>query len=112
MIFAVLMILVAGFVAELVLPWWSIALVALVVGWWRSQSGWRAFWAGFVGIGLLWLATAGYFHFSSGGILTTRVGEMFHISIPVLLLFISAVIGGLVGGLAAMTGYQLRAALK
>ncbi len=94
---------------ELVLPWWSIGVAAFVIGAWRGANGKSAFLAGFSGVGLLWLVSAGLLHFKSGGILTGRIAEMLNLPAGLLVLLASAVVGGLVGGMAAATGYHLRA---
>lgn len=109
---SVLVIFVLSFLAELVLPWWSIAVVAFLVGAWKPSSGWKAFGAGFLGVSALWFIAAEYIHLHTGGVLTTRVAEMFKIPIPFLLVVMTAVLGGLVGALAATTGFHFKKVLE
>ncbi len=112
MILAALLILILGFIAEIFLPWWSIAVMAFAVGFVKTPTGWKSFWAGFLGVGLLWWMTSGYIHFRTDGILTSKVGEMFTLPLPILVDLITGLIGGLVGGLAAGAGFHLRKIFK
>ncbi len=112
MILAALLIFIFSFLEEMLLPWWSIAIVAFAVGFGKAQSGWKSFGAGFLGIGILWWVTSGFIHFWTHGILTYKVGAMFTLPLPILVVLITGLIGGLVGGLAAGAGFHFRALVK
>ncbi|MGV3557558.1 hypothetical protein [Larkinella arboricola] len=99
-------------VLQFFLPWWSIAAVAFGVCFWRSQTGWRAFGNGFLGIAVIWFFYALVIHLQTDGILTARMAGLLlktHSSIPLLLL--TPLIGGLVGGFAGLAGQQVRTVL-
>ncbi len=104
MILSALLILIFSFIAEIFLPWWSIAVVAFAIGFMKTPSGWKSFLAGFLGVGFLWWMTSGTIHFRTEGILTSKVGEMFTLPLPILVVLITGLIGGLVGGFAAAAG--------
>jgi len=112
MILAALLILILSFVTEIFLPWWSIAIASFAVGFGKVQSGWKSFWAGFIGVGFLWWITSGYIHVRTNGVLTSKVGEMFTLPLPMLVVLITGLIGGLVGGLSAGAGFHFRAVVK
>ncbi len=112
MILTALLILIFSFIAEMLLPWWSIAIVAFAVAFAKTPTSWKSFWAGFLGVGFLWWMTSGYIHFRTDGILTSKVGEMFTLPLPILVVLITGLIGGLVGGLAATSGYHFKAVIK
>ena len=106
-----LLILLAAPVAQLVLPWWIITPVAFALALALGRRGWGAFWAGFAGVGLGWLVLASWLNLQNEGHLSHRVAEL----IPLggsgwLLVLVTAVLGGLVGGLAALAGVWLRQA--
>lgn len=97
MILAALLILIFSFIAEILLPWWSIAIVAFAIGFGKSPTGWKSFWAGFLGAGFLWWLASGYIHFRTDGILTSRIGEMLSLPTVLLVLFLSVLLGGTSG---------------
>jgi hypothetical protein len=100
-----LIITIFASVLELFLPWWSIAFAAFIGGYvFRSNAN---FLAGFLSIALLWAIASFIIDFSSNATLTERVATIFTITKP-LLFVVTAVIGGLVGGFAAMAGSSLR----
>ncbi|WP_400192573.1 hypothetical protein [Hymenobacter sp. B81] len=106
-------ILVLAAAAQWLLPWWSAAVVALVLGALLGRRGGRAFLAGFGGVGLGWLALALWQHTRTDGVLTQRVAQL----LPVgghawALLLLTTGLGALVGGVAALTGCWLRQALR
>ncbi|GAA4407513.1 hypothetical protein GCM10023187_28180 [Nibrella viscosa] len=110
---SILIIIVLSTIAQLFLPWWIIAPVTFGICWWLSQSSGRAFLEGFAGIALVWLVYALWLHIRTDGILTGRMSQLlFKADLPVVLLLLTPVIGGLVGGLAGMAGYQVRRALR
>ncbi|RRB11112.1 hypothetical protein EHT87_26875 [Larkinella knui] len=105
-----LVIALLSAVAQLFLPWWVIAPVAFGVCLWRSKTGWRAFGNGFLGIAVVWFVYALSIHLQTDGILTGRMADLlFKIKAPLVLLLLTPLIGGLVGGLAGLAGQQLRA---
>jgi len=112
MILAALLILILSFISEIFLPWWSIAVVAFAVGITKTPTGWKSFWAGFLGVGFLWWMTSGFIHSRTNGVLTSKVGEMLTLPLPILVVLITGLIGGLVGGLAAGAGFHFRAVVK
>jgi ABC-type multidrug transport system fused ATPase/permease subunit len=98
-------ILVLGFILELFLPWWSIAIAAFAGGMiFNSRAN---FLVGFLAIALLWTIKALLIEASAAATLTEKVASIFMLNKPLLFL-VMAVIGGLVGGFAATTGSALQ----
>lgn len=105
----ILLIALISLLAQLILPWWSLAVVAFAVCYWRGSDSGRAFIVGFVGVALVWLVYAFGIHVQTDGIFTGRMGQLLfksnNVVIPVVA---TTLIGGLVGGLAGMSGYLVR----
>jgi hypothetical protein len=100
-----LIIIILASVLELLLPWWSIAIAAFAGGYaFRTNAN---FIAGMLSIGLLWLVTSFIIDLSSAAPLTEKVAAIFSVSKPILFL-LTSLVGGVVGGFAAMAGSALR----
>ncbi|MBO0939363.1 hypothetical protein J2I47_22610 [Fibrella sp. HMF5335] len=109
---SILLIALLSAVAQLVLPWWSIALVAFAFCFGRPQGSGRAFLYSFVGVALVWFGYAILQHSQTNGILTSRISEVLKLPAnPIFLLVITPLVGGLVAGLAGLAGYFTRQAL-
>lgn len=89
---------------QLFLPWWSIAIGAFGVACFSSNKSFISFLAGFVAIGLLWSVFAFYLDIKTDSILTTKINEL----LPLNAFILTALIGALVGGFAALTGALLK----
>ncbi|MEN0002633.1 MAG: hypothetical protein AAF798_00770 [Bacteroidota bacterium] len=86
------------------LPWWSVALFAALLSLFVKLSPALAFVAGFLGAALLWGGYAYYLDFLNEGILSARMGILFGGIPGSALPLVTAVFGGLVAGLGALTG--------
>lgn len=94
-----------SFAACLYLPWWSIAIVALLLSLSVPQKPAASFITGFSALFILWSAFA--FLISSGNdhVLARKMSlVIFKADSPFLLIFVSGLIGALVAGFAALTG--------
>jgi len=104
------------FLLQLFLPWWIIAPACLIGGYLLATSARHAFKNGFGAVAVLWLAAALFFSLPNENVLANRVGQLFKLPPSdfnwLILALITAIIGGLVAGLAAATGFYLRAASK
>lgn len=99
-----LLILITSFLLNLFLPWWSIALPGLVLGYYYNKKALESFGWGFMALFILWSGQALYIHFANEAILSTRIAEMLQIGSPILVIIITGVLGGLVSGLATVCG--------
>ncbi|GAB2572333.1 hypothetical protein [Spirosoma areae] len=106
-----LLIAVLSLLAQFVLPWWSVAIIAFLVCFWRSPGAGRAFVFGFAGVALVWLAYALLIHLQTDGIFTGRMGELlFKSNNAAIPMVVTTILGGLVGGLAGLSGSLVRQA--
>lgn len=98
-----------SFAACLYLPWWSIAVVAFIVAALIPQGSGMSFLTGFLALFLLWGSLSFVISSSNEHILAHKVSLLIlSIDSPYLLMFATALTGGLVAGLAAMTASFIR----
>ena len=110
---AVLLIAALCFIAGLYLPWWSIAPVAFLVARLLSLGVGRGFLAGFTGVFLLWALLSFWIDVKNESVLSHKIAQLFPLGgSTFLLILITALIGALVGGFAAMAGGSLRPAKR
>jgi len=88
--------------------WWTVAVAGFLISFIISSNGISSFIAGFLGIALLWFIDAAYTNFTSDSILTDKIAAIFSLPSSGLLVLITSIIGGLAGGLGALTGSHLR----
>lgn len=99
-----LSIFILGNLCHFGLPWWCIAPIAMLVGWFFVRSGLGAFSGGFLGGFLLWYSMAWFADSSNAGMLSAKVGELFMGMQGWKLLLASGILGGLLGAFGALTG--------
>jgi len=108
-ILAILSTALLGFITGLYLPWWGIAIAALVVSASIPQRPGFSFVSGFLGIFLLWELLAWWIDFKNDSILSQKVAALFNLGhSAVLMIFVTSLVGALVGGLSALTGSYFR----
>lgn len=100
-----LIILILSFISSYLLPWWAAALIAFLAALFIGKTSSQAFWSGFGAIFILWVILALIKSIPNDNILASRVIRLFPLPHQwILLLLITALIGGLVGGMAALSG--------
>jgi hypothetical protein len=85
-------------------PWWVLAIGCMAVGYFFATPGWQSFFAGLLGVALVWGGLAYWIDQSTQSALTERVARLFPTQTVPLLMLVTALVGGLVGGFASLTG--------
>jgi hypothetical protein len=85
------------------LPWWMLAIGCFALGYLFNNKGLLSFSAGFLGVALLWLSMSMFIDVSTQSILTEKINKI----LPLNVFILTTLIGGLVGGLASLTGSLL-----
>src|SRR5882757_7705601 len=108
-IVSTLLIGLLSFVAGLYLPWWGIALAAGLVSLVIPQRPGTAFFSGFLAVFLLWGLLALSIDTANDSILSKKIAQILPLGgSPILLILVTALVGALVGGLAALSGSYLK----
>lgn len=110
---SVLLIAAFSFIAGLYWPWWCVAPVAFLVTLLIPQSIIRGFLSGFAGVFLLWVVLTVWIDTKNESILSGKIANLFPLGgSTIILILVTALIGGLVGGFAGMSGASLRSIFR
>jgi len=95
--------IILSFILQSFLPWWTMAVASFLLGYLFGNSGFVSFCAGFLGVGMLWFGMAFFIDVSTQSILTEKINKI----LPLNAFVLTILIGGLVGGMASLTGALL-----
>ena len=88
---------------------WFFAIVAFLVAVLIQQRGYKAFFAGFFALFILWFVLAFWMDLANEGVLSVRIASILPLGgSKWMLMIVTALIGGLVAGFAALSGSYLR----
>jgi hypothetical protein len=106
---AILFTALIAFVSGLFLPWWSIAIASLLVALLVHQKAGKAFFSAFLGLLFLWGGLAFWIDMKNDGVLSKKIALVLPLGgSSIALILVTGIVGGLVAGLAAMSGSYLR----
>lgn len=106
-ILTVLLAFIAGILSFS--PWWGFAITSFLVAILVHQKGWKAFLSGFLGLFLLWAGLAWWIDMQNNSLLSSKIAAILPLGgNSVLLILVTGFVGGLVSGLATITGSYLR----
>lgn len=97
-----------SFVACLYFPWWSIAVVAFLVYALIPQKHFISFLGAFLALFLFWGLFSFWISATNHHILADRVSLLLKMGSPAVMIAITALIGGVVAGLAGLAASYLR----
>ncbi|HJS54264.1 MAG TPA: hypothetical protein VJ765_06960 [Chitinophagaceae bacterium] len=89
--------------------WWFFVIIALLVALLIHQKAGKAFFAGFLGLFILWSVLAFWMDNGNDGVLSAKIASLLPLGgSKWMLIFVTGLIGGLVAGFAALSGSYLR----
>lgn len=107
-LFGGILIFIFGWILQMFLPWWTIAIVCFLIAIAFFEKAKHAILLGFFSVFALWLLLAFYKSYQNDFILLERMSALLGLSSKWLLPFLSAFIGGLLGALSSLSGYYLQ----
>lgn len=94
------------------MPWWIIALIALVASFLAGLGHLTSFLVCFTAGIMSWGGLAWYFDIQNASLLSTKIGALFNGLNSFMLIVITGLIGGLLSGVGGWTGASLRSFLN
>lgn len=108
-IIALVLTALLGFAAPLYFPWWSFAVTSAIVAAVVYQKAWAAFITGFAAMFLLWGLLAFFIDLKNEHLLSQKIAVVLPVGGSyILLILVTASIGALVSGFAALAGSLVR----
>ena len=93
-----ILIFVLAMFAEMFFPWWSITIVAFVLGFLTDLRPWHAFLAGFTAISLFWLTAVLLLDIPNQHILSQKMAQLFHLPAYGFFILVTVLVGGIGAG--------------
>ncbi len=110
---AILLTALLGYTAPLYSVWWTFAITSFIVSIAVLQKPFMSFLSGFLGLFFLWMIMAFIIDSANNHLLATKIAMILPLGGSVfLLIIITALIGGLVSGFAALSGSFVRGGEK
>ena len=101
----IILVFVMGYLFE----WWTVAIASFIGGAILGKSSGETFAKGMVAVIIVWLLMVCYYHFSTQGILSNKIAQILPVGgNAAVLIVVTVLIGGIVGGWAAMSGFLVR----
>ena len=106
-----LILLVLAFVSNYLLPWWAVAIVTFLAAYFMGKTSWHSFISGFSSVFFVWALMAMLKSIPNDHLLAGRVVQLFPLPHNwIWVLIVTAVIGGLIGGMGALSGALMKKA--
>ncbi len=106
-----LIILIASFLLQLLAPWWVIVVCSFVTCGFIGKTAKISLWSPFLAIFFLWIGMAVYKSIPNEHLLANKVAEMLMVKSWILILVLSALLGGFAAAISGFCGYHFRLAI-
>lgn len=103
-----LIILGLGFIAQILLPWWIIMVIAFISAFIMNQKPIIILFFGLLAGFLLWGGVAFYLDIENHHLLSGRIGDLLGGLNSNVLIIITGILGGIIAGLSSFAGGSLR----
>jgi len=107
-----LIILILSFASGYFLPWWIVAVISFLTALFIGTTAKSSFWQAFVAVLIVWIVLALFKSVPNDHIMATRIAHLFHLPGWAYILLVTGVLGGLVGGMSALSGLLLKRAFQ
>ena len=109
-----LIILILSFASGYFLPWWIVAIISFLTALIIGTTAKSSFWQAFIAVLIVWIVLALFKSIPNDHILVKRIAGLFFLpsSWWGVVLALTGLIGGLVGGFAALSGLLVKKAFE
>ena len=107
-LFKIILTAALTYLLQYFFPWWTAVLAAFIIAILIRSTWINDFLSGFLGVGLLWGIMAWMIDMQTNSILTSKIAVLFGLENATYLILVTGVIGGIAGGLGALSGNQIK----
>ncbi len=107
-LFKIILTVALAYLLQYFFPWWTAVLAAFIIALLIKSSLINDFLSGFLGVGLLWGVMAWVIDMQTNSMLTSKIAMLFSLDNPTYLILITGLVGGIAGGLGALSGNQIK----
>ena len=107
-LFKIILTVALAYLLQYFFPWWTAVLAAFIIALLIKSSLINDFLSGFLGVGLLWGVMAWVIDMQTNSMLTSKIAMLFSLDNPTYLILITGLVGGIAGGLGALSGNQIQ----
>jgi hypothetical protein len=107
-----LIILILSFASGYFLPWWIVAIISFLTALIIGTTAKSSFWQAFIAVLIVWIVLALFKSIPNDHIMATRIAHLFHLPGWGYILAVTGILGGLVGGMSALSGLLLKRAFQ
>jgi hypothetical protein len=107
MLFIVIALLVF-IIQSLFSEFWLAAVASFVSALLLGRSAWHSFLSGFLGVAIIWFGQVLFIDIQNESLLSNKIAQLFNLSDGNFLILITVLLGGITGGLSAITAYSLK----
>ncbi|QTE37317.1 hypothetical protein J3L18_30150 [Mucilaginibacter gossypii] len=105
-------ILILSFASGYFLPWWIVAVISFLTALFIGTTAKSSFWQAFIAVLMVWIVLALFKSIPNDHIMATRIAHLFHLPDWGYILALTGILGGLVGGMSALSGLLLKRAFQ
>lgn len=99
-----ILVIAFSYASQFILPWWGVivgsALATLLI----YNKALSSFFAGFLGLGLLWFYLAYTIDTANQSLLSGKVAALFGLESGFQMVLVTALLGAIIGGISALSG--------
>ncbi len=100
-----ILIIIVGYILNQFMDWWVILVVAFLAGMlFKFNNSLGSYAAGFLAVSILWGGFAWWLDSANLGVLSSKIGTLFGGIDGSSVVYLTGLLGGILGGFSAMTG--------
>ena len=104
-----LLVIIVCRLALYIADWWVCIPVLIIIGFFSTEANHSPFLWGFLSLFILWGGYAAYYDTLNESILSTRMVQLFPLPPKgFLMVIVTALLGGVLGGFSSLSGYWFR----